>query len=54
MSTEERNQHRTTVIKLSDRDLEAVTGGDKNSAGTKPAPIEYLTYKLTEVFISSF
>jgi hypothetical protein len=53
MKTEERNHHRTTVIELNDQQLEAVIGCDKKSGGTKPEPIEYLTYKLTEVYISS-
>jgi hypothetical protein len=53
MKTEERNHHRTTVIELNDQQLEAVIGSDKKSGGTKPESIEYLTYKLTEVYISS-
>lgn len=55
MKTEERNHHQTTVIELNDQQLEAVTGGDKKSGGTRTAARqEYLTYKMTEVFISSF
>jgi bacteriocin-like protein len=52
MNTEER----TTVIELNDRKLQTVTGGDKKSGGTTTAspPKEYLQYKMTEVFISSF
>jgi hypothetical protein len=52
MNTEER----TTVIELNDRELHTVTGGDKKSGGTTTAssPKEYLQYKMTEVFISSF
>lgn len=53
MNTEKRNHHQTTNTELNDRQLEAVTGGDKKSGGTKPEHIEYLTYKLTEVYISS-
>jgi len=50
MHTEER----TTVIELNDQELETVTGGDKQSGGTKTeARQEYLRYTMTEVFISS-
>jgi hypothetical protein len=55
MKTEERNHRWTTVIELSDQQMEAVTGGDKKSGGTKTAATkqEYITYTMTEVFISS-
>jgi hypothetical protein len=56
MKTEERNHHRTTVIELNDRQLETVTGGgDKKSGPTKTAATkqEYITFTMTEVFISS-
>jgi hypothetical protein len=50
MNTEER----ANVTELNDRQLEAVTGGDKNSGGTKTAaPKEYLVFKMTEVFVTS-
>lgn len=52
MKTEERDDPRNAIIELNDHELEAVTGGDKKPGGTA-APKEYLTYKLTEVFISS-
>jgi bacteriocin-like protein len=50
MNTEER----TTVIELNNEELETVTGGDKNTGGTKTAaPQVYLQFKLTEVFVTS-
>jgi hypothetical protein len=47
-------KERTTVIELNDRQLEAVTGGDTKSSGTKTATPkqEYLRYELIEVYIS--
>jgi hypothetical protein len=58
MNTEERNHHLITVIELNDQQLEAVTGGTKNSGGTKTAatkdpPARYIKFTLSEVFISS-